>query len=54
MKHIIAKNDYGEKKTFESWSGKFYDEKDLDQILLLMKKVFQSHTLRRTVLQTIL
>jgi|TARA_R110000823_G_C15908495_1_gene497536 hypothetical protein len=35
MKHIIAKNDYGEKKTFERWSGKFYDEKDLDQIITI-------------------
>ena len=33
MKKIIAKNDYGEKETFEKWNGKFYDESDLDQII---------------------
>jgi hypothetical protein len=33
MKHIFAQNDYGEKETFERWNGKFYDEKDLDEII---------------------
>ena len=33
MKKIIAKNDYGEKETFEKWNGKFYNETDLKQII---------------------
>ena len=33
MIRITAKNDYGEKETFEKWNGKFYDESDLDQII---------------------
>ena len=33
MIKITAKNDYGEKETFEKWNGKFYDESDLDQII---------------------
>ena len=33
MKYITAKNDYGEKETFEKWKGKFYQESDLDQII---------------------
>ena len=35
MKYITAKTDYGEKETFEKWNGKFYDEKDLDQIITI-------------------
>ena len=33
MKYITAKTDYGEKETFEKWNGKFYSEKDLDEII---------------------
>ena len=33
MIKITARNDYGEKETFEKWNGKFYDETDLDQII---------------------
>ena len=33
MKYITAKTDYGEKETFERWNGKFYSEKDLDEII---------------------
>ena len=33
MIKITAKNDYGEKETFEKWNGKFYDESNLDQII---------------------
>jgi hypothetical protein len=31
LKRIIAKNDFGEKQTFESWNGNFYTEDDLSQ-----------------------
>ena len=33
MKRIIAKNDYGEKKTFERWNVRFIGESDLYEII---------------------
>ena len=33
MRKILAKNDYGEKATFDKWNGKFYNESDLDDII---------------------
>ena len=35
MKAIYAQADYGEKQTHEEWNGKFYDEKDLNQIVTI-------------------
>ena len=37
MKYITAKTDYGEKETFEKWNGKFYSEKDLDEIISIVR-----------------
>ena len=33
MRKILAKTDYGEKATFDKWTGKFYNESDLDDII---------------------
>ena len=39
MKYITAKTDYGEKETFEKWNGKFYSEKDLDEIITITESI---------------